>query len=117
MQKMKPTNPAKITLKNIKNFFQGWVRYIRFKIANSNNKLIKEGLKDAVVLAPHLEEQFKWRLQVTNPECLKEGKCIHCGCETPMKQMAGEGCEVGCYPDMMEPEEWNLFKKENQIII
>ena len=110
MTKLKPTNPAKITLRNIKRYIQGWMRFILFRYFNADGKDLK-------LLRHHEVEQFKWRLQVMNPECLKNEKCVICGCQTPQLQMCGEACEGGCYPDMMNKPNWEKYKAENQIII
>jgi len=106
---MKPTNPAKINLHNIKRFIQGYWRYLLFKFSVDG--------KDLNLLSKYKQEQFKWRLRVMNPECLNNKKCVICGCETPYLQMSDEACEGSCYPAFMSKEEWKDFKKENQITI
>ena len=106
---MKPTNPAKITLHNIKRFIQGYWRYFLFKFSKDSS--------DLNLLSKHKQEQFKWRMRVMNPECLKNKKCVICGCETPFLQMADDSCEGNCYPAFMSKEDWNKYKKENQILI
>lgn len=115
MNTITPSNPAKITLHNIKRFIQGWVRY--FILKNSKNPLVKKFANDLKVLQPHQVEQYNWRLTVMNPECLSSGHCVICGCETPQLQMCGDACEGNCYPAMMSKEEWEAFKLKNQIVL
>lgn len=112
---MKPTNPAKITLRNIKKFIVGWTRYIFYKIAHAD--FMKKVSEDLKFLPKEKEEQFKWRLTIMDEECLKNGACKVCGCKTPQLQMADEGCEGGCYPDMMDKKSWNEFKSKHGIIV
>lgn len=52
-----------------------------------------------------------------NQECLKKGNCVICGCQTPQLQMTDESCDGKCYPEMMDKETWEKYKKENQIVI
>jgi hypothetical protein len=40
---------------------------------------------------------FEFRKKNANPTCLEQGKCIHCGCDTPELFMSDRGCEIGCY--------------------
>ena len=103
----KPTNPAKLSWKNVKRFLQGWRRYILFRL--SGTKLIPE----MNLLEPHLQEQFQYRLQVMNPECLKRGECVICGCETPQLQLADDSCEGNCYPPFMEKQGWEEIKRKD----
>jgi hypothetical protein len=63
------------------------------------------------------QEQFKYRLNIMDQNCLKQGYCKICGCETPQLQMSDEACEGQCYPFMMNKEDWEKFKIENGIII
>lgn len=110
MSKIKPSNPAKITLHNIKRFVQGWYRFLLFRYFSEDGADLK-------LLKKHQAEQFKWRLRVMNPECLENKACVICGCQTPQLQMSGEACEGKCYPDMMNAQQWEDYKKENQILI
>lgn len=115
MSKTIPSNPAKITLKNIKKYIQGYIRSFVFKFRHK--KYISKFAEDLKVLQPHQIEQYKWRLTVMNPKCLEEGKCVVCGCETPYLQMSSEACDGNCYPEFKSKKEWDLFKKENKITI
>lgn len=113
---MKPTNPAKINLHNIKRFLQGWIRYILYQL--SKTKYFKKVSETSLaLLEPHKKEQFEWRLMTMKKECLKGGHCVICGCQTPQLQMSDEACEGACYPDMMDVETWKQYKIDNQIIV
>lgn len=114
-KKITPTEPAKINLRNIKKFLQGWTRYIYYLL--SKNKFAKKVGDSLNLLPSYKQEQFNYRLQVMNKECLTSGHCVICGCGTPELQMADEACEGKCYPEMMEEKEWVDFKINNNIKI
>ena len=92
---------AKLTLSNIKGFVQGNFR----KIMNEFGEVPQ-----------YIKEQAIWRLhqvKLKSPECLKEDKCIHCGCQVSAKTWESRGCsneEDPCYPPMMNEQEWSNFK-------
>lgn len=93
-----------ITLANIKGFVQGNFRKLLDDFAD--------------MAETYQKEQALWRLKQVeekSPKCLKEDKCIHCGCQVSAKVWENRGCEHGCYPPMMPEEVWNNFKKENDI--
>lgn len=99
-----PEKKAKVTFKNIGRFIQGYSR----KFTESF------GLLDI-----HKREQVIWRATQASL-CYSNGHCVYCGCATPAKFYSDEGCEDPvrkCYPDMMEKEDWEKFKIENQITI
>ncbi len=84
-----------ITIKNIKSFLQGYIRSIIL------NRLT------------HVYEQVEIRINRVNkisPECIANGKCKHCKCTTPELFYADKGCELGCYPKLMNKQEWNTYK-------
>lgn len=98
--------PAVLSLSNIKGFLQGNIRSF---------------LSDVDVLAPeeYIKEQTIWRLHqisIKSPECLNSS-CIYCGCDTASKVFEDRECKSGCYPEMMNKEEWEIFKKTNNIVI
>lgn len=87
---------AKINYDNIKGFLQGWSR-----------KLF------GIDLPYHIREQAYYRLVIRRPECDKN--CQHCGCSFPEKAFEDRGCEHPtnpCYGPMLQPKEWEEFKKE-----
>lgn len=114
-KKITPTDPAKLTFANIRKFIQGWSRWIVFKL--SKNKFVKKVAGDIHLLPIYKQEQFLYRLQVMDIECLSSGHCKICGCGTPELQMADEACEGNCYKEMMNLTDWEAFKKQNNIIV
>lgn len=100
----KPENKAKMNLKNIGKFFQGYRR--KFSEAFG-------------LLEDYKQEQVVWRGEQAK-ECLDAGACLYCGCHTPAKFYADEGCEDPnrkCYPDMMSKEVWDKYKEKHNITI
>lgn len=92
------TNWRSITWARVQNFFEAKYR---------------QHTADDIVM-----EQYYWREKEVareSPECILSGKCKKCGCEIPDKFFESAECESGCYPEWMEPEEWQEFKKKNQI--
>ncbi len=68
----------------------------------------------------HIDEQSIWRLdqiKEKSPECIQHLHCIMCGCDIKEKSFESKGCDEGCYPEMMGKEEWEKYKKENNIDI
>jgi hypothetical protein len=87
-----------ITWSKIRNFLQA-----KYRKSTS-------GYKDWVV------EQFEWRQSLVaekSPACILGGACVNCGCDTPDKFYETDACEVGCYPEWMDKETWEEFKKSN----
>jgi hypothetical protein len=111
-----PSRPAKINLPNIARFIQGWLRYIVFYLSGKSRAFRKVS-STFHLLSPEKQEQFKYRLQVMNPQCLSGGACVICGCETPQLQMIDDTCDGGCYPKMMDAQAWTKYKKDNGITV
>jgi hypothetical protein len=66
----------------------------------------------------HKKEQLLYRLDICKNDCVIEGKCIYCGCSVPGKLYVSTSCNSGeRFPNMMESEEWEKYKIENNIII
>ena len=98
------TNPAPIDKKHVTAFFQGYANYF------------KDGLK---MLEQWKKEQIVWRLEKAKT-CVNNGSCLYCGCAMPQRAYANVGCEDPdrkCYPEMMDKEEWEKFKQENNITV
>ena len=93
----------RITLKNVKAFIQGYSR---------------RALDNLDLLQPHKKEQAIWRSLVAK-KCTDAGKCEACGCTTKNLELylADKECEkdVPCYPEMMNKEEWDNYKKTNKL--
>ena len=98
------SNPAKLTLSNIKGFLQALYRKGR-EIS---------GFK----LPSHVYEQIIWRrteVARVSPECWESNSCKVCGCDVLGKTMEDRSCEGFCYPEMMGEGEWDKYKKMNNI--
>lgn len=92
-----------ITLKNISAFIEGNSK----QLADKFNLLPKEK-----------KEQVAYRYEICKDTCGKLGKCEVCGCKFPGKIYVNESCNKGeKFPDIMSAEEWEKYKKENNIKI
>ncbi len=61
----------------------------------------------------YLQEQVTWRINQVyfkSPNCITSGACVHCGCETPGKFYEPAACDQGCYPAIMNKEQWQAQK-------
>ena len=45
-----------------------------------------------------------------DPQCLAQGSCKMCGCDTTALQMADKQCDKPCYPPMYDKKTWNTCK-------
>lgn len=90
--------------KNIKNYIEGNFKYFQNKLTNGRPR--------------HEIEQVVWRLSKCENDCLINNKCIYCGCPPKKKAFIKESCNDGeRFPDLMNEEDWNKYKLENNIII
>ena len=70
------------------------------------------------LLPNHQKEQFLFRISICKHDCLKSRECIYCGCSVPGKLYVSKSCNDGeRFPDMMDSEEWEIYKKEKKIKI
>ena len=104
--------PAKITWENVKAVFKAKLR----KIQGSS-------------LENHIYEQIIWRrtqVKDNSPICWYKGTCKVCGCNILEKTMEDRACAISehedllekrppCYPEMMNKEVWEQYKKEKNI--
>ena len=89
-----------ITLKNIYSFIQG----------NLQMRLDGMGLKPQ-----YYQEQIAYRM-LQCQDCIKTKKCKECGCNLPGKLYVDKSCNNGeRFPDLMNEEDWLIYKKENEI--
>lgn len=98
-------NPATLSFSNIKGFLQG--NYRAFI-----------DLTEIINPPMHIREQARWRLDKVKenaPVCFSEGACVQCGCSINEKVYEDRSCEENCYPEMMKKEDWDIYKKENNI--
>ena len=80
-------------------YIQGKIRYFLF-YHKYLNKLIPL----------HIREQIKWRIDIMDPQCLAQGSCKMCGCDTTALQMADKQCDKPCYPPMYDKKTWKTSK-------
>ena len=67
-------------------------------------------------LSPHLKEQVIYRMTICEEDCVKSGKCKYCLCDLPGKFYTDISCNLGeKFPDLMEKEDWEIYKKEHDI--
>ena len=90
---------AKINLKNVISFLQGWVRY---KVFNTWLDFL---------IPKHIKEQYQVRLDSTDIICMSSGACKNCGCEIPKLQYANKGCAELCYPRLLSKKDWKCMKQ------
>lgn len=94
----------KITFSNIIQFIIG--RY-RYKLYYSKfNFLIRN----------HIKEQIDWRIEIMDDECLTNGSCKLCGCDTTALQMANKACNKPCYPKMMNKSAWKSIGRSLKLL-
>lgn len=78
--------------------------------------LVKKLDKSEVYLEAWEIEQYQFRL-LTCPECVAQGKCTHCGCDTIGRMMNRfENCSAGKWGSFFESKElWEAHKKEQNL--
>ncbi len=91
----------KVTLKDVKAYVQGNVRYKLFY--SKWNWLIPE----------YIKEQIVGRINSMDIECFNDGSCKECGCRTTHLQMTNKACDGNCYPIMVNKSTWEYMKKDN----
>lgn len=90
-----------ITINNIKSFIEGNIKFYKDKILSSPE---------------HLKEQRYYRMWKCKDTCLKIGLCQNCGCPVNKKIYTNEACSDK-FPNLMAANDWNEFKKINNIDI
>lgn len=72
--------------------------------------------KDKLIGTPnYIKEQVLYRLSQCKDDCVVYGKCIICNCATEKKSWSQTSCNPDRFPDRMNKEQWEQFKKENGI--
>jgi len=90
-----------ITLSNIYNYISG----------NANMILDRAGM-----VSQAFKEQIAFRHFKCKDDCVKAGKCKHCGCKLPGRFFTTKSCNNGeRFPDIMEDDKWEQYKKDNGI--
>jgi len=73
-------------------------------------------LDKAGMVSQAFKEQIAFRHLKCKDDCVKAGKCKHCGCGLPGRFFTVKSCNNGDrFPDIMEEEEWKQYKIENKI--
>lgn len=93
-------NLSDITKEKVKSFLQGYSRYYYDNIFS---------------LQEYIKEQVYHRLSVCKDSCLITGKCEKCECPTIQKSYADKSCNSEKFPDLMSKQEWEVYKRENNI--
>tara|TARA_R110000851_G_scaffold315229_5_gene477627 strand:+ start:17531 stop:17821 length:291 start_codon:yes stop_codon:yes gene_type:complete len=83
------------TVDNISSFLEG------------NLKWAKSKLIDVPV---HIREQLQHRENLCG-DCIANEGCIKCGCPPAKKRFVKKSCNLERFPDLMNADEWNEFKK------
>lgn len=83
--------PQKVKLSDVKNFVQGNVKYY-------------------TSTEPHETEQILLRMFLCK-DCLKNSKCLYCGCKTPQMFYApGKKDSLGKFAEFLSKEQWEALK-------
>lgn len=94
---------SKINMKNIKSFIRGHYSIILDKLGQ---------------YPEYKQEQVLYRVSLCKNDCIPNKGCIHCGCPPEKKVYDPYSCNGGTrFPNMMNEEEWNQFKIDNNIKI
>lgn len=65
----------------------------------------------------YYKEQIFYRASKCQ-DCHRIGVCLQCGCSLPGKHYVAKSCNGGVrFPDLMDEESWEKYKKENDIQI
>ena len=67
----------------------------------------------------HELEQIAWRMNFRDcSQCLRAGKCVHCGCKSPeLFYDRTNECSAMNWFEMLDKEAWNEFKAIGSVII
>lgn len=87
-------------IKDIYYYIQGNTRLYCY-----NNKYL------SWLIPKHIKEQFVYRVNSMDVDCLNTGSCKKCGCKTLNLQFASKPCGGNCYPKMESKLNWGKSKK------
>lgn len=91
---------SNITLKNIRNFFEGNITFYQDKILG---------------VPKHIKEQYYYRLFKCKDDCLLSGTCMKCTCPVIKKAYIKQSCNPDRFPDLMSGSDWEKYKVDNNI--
>ncbi len=63
----------------------------------------------------HRKEQVIYRMNICKDTCLPAGRCEVCNCKVPGKMYSTLSCDKSKFPDLMGKEDWEKYKKANNI--
>lgn len=86
-------------IKDIYYYIQGNTRLYCY-----NNKYLNW------LVPKHIKEQFVYRVNSMDVDCLNTGSCKKCGCKTLNLQFASKPCGGYCYPSMQNKKDWKDTK-------
>jgi hypothetical protein len=87
----------KIRFKDVYNYLEGNARMV---LAKFNRTPV------------HIQEQVEYRLEQCKDDCFIVGRCKECSCPLPNRAFTTETCNNKRFPDLMDPEAWEEFKKK-----
>lgn len=87
-------------IKDVIAYLQGNIRYFLYY-----NKYLN------FLIPKHIKEQYIYRLNSMDKECLNNGSCKECGCKTTHLQFANKACDGNCYPAMENKYNWEITKR------
>lgn len=88
----------KIRFKDIYNYLEGNARMVLTKFGKSPS---------------HIQQQVEYRLSKCQKDCVIVGRCKECTCPLPNRAFTTASCNKDRFPDLMDAESWEEFKKEN----
>lgn len=97
----------------IKDFFRPsrWMSFTIWLL----KKILRYLDKSEIYLDRWEMEQYMFRM-LTCPECVEEGKCLHCGCDTMGRMMnRTDTCSRDKWGLFMSEKVWDAYRKSNQI--
>ena len=89
-------------IKKIKDVLAYITGTLRYKLWYSSYKNLMRN---------HIQEQIEVRIASMDKECLDNGECKLCGCQTTALQMANRACDKPCYPGMLNKESFSRMKE------
>lgn len=86
-----------------------------FQFIEGNLKMLGDKFD---MIPQHEREQVLYRSEICKNDCMKYGYCVNCGCSVPGKLYVKKSCnDGGRFPDLMDAEDWEKYKEENNIVI
>lgn len=109
-----------LTLSHVKAYIQA--KFRKVVLSKEFQAILKKhNIDDYLLLPTYKKEQIVWRISILeNHEqgalCLRNDECP-CFCKTSEVILADAPCDQHCFPEMMNNNEWSLYKYRNGIQI